>query len=192
VRARVCSVACLTSAWPGRRAHVVQSRASRAWPQGRCSLHAVAFARRLRSARVLRHSRVARVCSEEKAKGNAHASSVRISAALSALAIAATHFARCSWRIRMHGMSLPFGSPSSVFAARATQSLRLGCQRHNPSIERTNNGGQGCAALRASRAPLFAAHVERYAAANPTFACAGLCGARKGVQRGASRFGVAR
>jgi hypothetical protein len=32
---------------------------------------------------------------------------------------------------------------------------------HNPSIERTNNGGRGCAALRASRAPLFAAHVER-------------------------------
>jgi hypothetical protein len=33
--------------------------------------------------------------------------------------------------------------------------------RPNPSIERTNNGGRGCAALRALRAPLFAAHVER-------------------------------
>jgi hypothetical protein len=31
----------------------------------------------------------------------------------------------------------------------------------NPSIERTNNGGRGRAVLRASRAPLFAAHVER-------------------------------
>jgi hypothetical protein len=31
----------------------------------------------------------------------------------------------------------------------------------NPSIERTNNGGQRLAVLRASRAPLFAAHVER-------------------------------
>jgi hypothetical protein len=31
----------------------------------------------------------------------------------------------------------------------------------NPSIERTNNGGRGRAALRASCAPLFAAHVER-------------------------------
>jgi hypothetical protein len=33
--------------------------------------------------------------------------------------------------------------------------------RFNPSIERTYNGGRPCAALRASRAPLFAAHVER-------------------------------
>jgi hypothetical protein len=33
--------------------------------------------------------------------------------------------------------------------------------RHNPSIERTNNGGRRLAVLRASRAPLFAAHVER-------------------------------
>jgi hypothetical protein len=32
---------------------------------------------------------------------------------------------------------------------------------HNPSIERTNNGWRACAVLRASRAPLFAAHVER-------------------------------
>jgi hypothetical protein len=31
----------------------------------------------------------------------------------------------------------------------------------NPSIERTNNGGQQLAVLRAWRAPLFAAHVER-------------------------------
>jgi hypothetical protein len=31
----------------------------------------------------------------------------------------------------------------------------------NPSIERTNNGGRACAVLRASRVPLFAAHVER-------------------------------
>jgi hypothetical protein len=31
----------------------------------------------------------------------------------------------------------------------------------NPSIERTNNGGRACAVLRAVRAPLFAAHVER-------------------------------
>jgi hypothetical protein len=34
---------------------------------------------------------------------------------------------------------------------------------HNTSIERTNNGGQGFAVLRASLAPLFAAHVERCA-----------------------------
>jgi hypothetical protein len=140
---------------------MVLSRASRAWPQGRCSLRTAAFARGHHSARVLRHSRVARACSEEKAKGNAHASPVRISAAPSALAIAATHFAWCSWRIRMHGMSRPFGSSSSVFAVRAMQSLRPGCLRHNPSIERTNNGGQQWAVLRASRAPLFAAHVER-------------------------------
>jgi hypothetical protein len=33
--------------------------------------------------------------------------------------------------------------------------------RPNPSIERTNNGGRPCAVLRASLAPLFAAHVER-------------------------------
>ena len=33
--------------------------------------------------------------------------------------------------------------------------------RHNPSIERTYNGGRPCAVLRASRAPLYAAHVER-------------------------------
>jgi hypothetical protein len=33
--------------------------------------------------------------------------------------------------------------------------------RPNPSIERTNNGGRGCAASAALRAPLFAAHVER-------------------------------
>jgi hypothetical protein len=31
----------------------------------------------------------------------------------------------------------------------------------NPSIERTNNGGPRLAVLRALRAPLFAAHVER-------------------------------
>jgi hypothetical protein len=31
----------------------------------------------------------------------------------------------------------------------------------NPSIERTNNGWRACAVLRAVRAPLFAAHVER-------------------------------
>jgi hypothetical protein len=31
----------------------------------------------------------------------------------------------------------------------------------NPSIERTYNGRQPCAVLRASRAPLYAAHVER-------------------------------
>jgi hypothetical protein len=31
----------------------------------------------------------------------------------------------------------------------------------NPSIERTNNGGRGCAASAAVCAPLFAAHVER-------------------------------
>jgi hypothetical protein len=31
----------------------------------------------------------------------------------------------------------------------------------NPSIERTYNGGRPCAVLRASRAPLYAAHVER-------------------------------
>jgi hypothetical protein len=37
----------------------------------------------------------------------------------------------------------------------------------NPSIERTYNGGRPCAVLRASRAPLYAAHVERYAAARP-------------------------
>jgi hypothetical protein len=31
----------------------------------------------------------------------------------------------------------------------------------NPSIERTNNGWRARAVLRAVRAPLFAAHVER-------------------------------
>ena len=31
----------------------------------------------------------------------------------------------------------------------------------NPSIERTYNGGRPCAVLRALRAPLYAAHVER-------------------------------
>jgi hypothetical protein len=35
---------------------------------------------------------------------------------------------------------------------------------HNPSIERTNNGGRACAVWRAVRGPLFAAHVERWAA----------------------------
>jgi hypothetical protein len=42
---------------------------------------------------------------------------------------------------------------------------RADCEQNtvtaNPSIERTNNGGQQLAVLRASRAPLFAAHVER-------------------------------
>jgi hypothetical protein len=52
----------------------------------------------------------------------------------------------------------------------------------NPSIERTPYG--------TLRVPPVAAHVERYAAANPTFACAGLAGSRKGVQRGACRFGA--
>jgi hypothetical protein len=33
--------------------------------------------------------------------------------------------------------------------------------RHNPSIERTNNGGRFCAASAAVCGPLFAAHVER-------------------------------
>jgi hypothetical protein len=55
---------------------------------------------------------------------------------------------------------------------------------HNTSIERTPYG--------TLRVPPVAAHVERYAAANPTFAGAGLSGARKGVQRGVSHFGVAR
>jgi hypothetical protein len=54
-------------------------------------------------------------------------------------------------------------------------------EQPNPSIERTSK-----------RLRLFAAaHVERYAAADPTFACARFAGSRKGVQRGASRFGVA-
>ncbi len=34
---------------------------------------------------------------------------------------------------------------------------------HNTSIERTNTGGQQCAASSAVSAPVFAAHVERYA-----------------------------
>jgi hypothetical protein len=140
---------------------MVRSHASRACPQGRRSLHTAAYARSRCSARVLRHSRVAQVRSEEEVECNAHASPVRISAALSALAAAAKHFAWCSWRIRMHGMSLPFGSPSSAFAVRAMWSLQLRAQRHNPSIERTYNGGQGLLASPAWSAPLYAAHVER-------------------------------
>ena len=31
----------------------------------------------------------------------------------------------------------------------------------NPFIEQTYNGGRRCVVLRASRAPLYAAHVER-------------------------------
>jgi hypothetical protein len=53
----------------------------------------------------------------------------------------------------------------------------------NPSIERTPYG--------TLRVPPVAAHVERYAAANPTFACARFAGSRKGVQRGALPFGAA-
>jgi hypothetical protein len=46
-----------------------------------------------------------------------------------------------------------------------SRNYRAVCEQNtvtaNPSIERTNNGGQQWAVLRASRAPLFAAHVER-------------------------------
>jgi hypothetical protein len=54
--------------------------------------------------------------------------------------------------------SRPWGS-SCASASRLSGGSEPGS--HNPSIERTNNGGQGCAVWRASRAPLFAAHVER-------------------------------
>jgi hypothetical protein len=54
--------------------------------------------------------------------------------------------------------SRPWGSRSAGASRLFSVS---GPGSHNPSIERTNNGGQQLAALRASRAPLFAAHVER-------------------------------
>jgi hypothetical protein len=56
-------------------------------------------------------------------------------------------------------------APSRPFASSCAGASRLsgvsGPGSHNPSIERTNNGGRACAVLRAVRAPLFAAHVER-------------------------------
>jgi hypothetical protein len=64
----------------------------------------------------------------------------------------------------------------------------------NPSIERTNNGGRGCAVLRASRAPLFAAHVERW----PSWSrachtrCAQLPWWRRAACRSAARVQCAR
>jgi hypothetical protein len=55
-------------------------------------------------------------------------------------------------------------APSRPWASSCASASRLfgvsGPGSHNPSIERTNNGGQQLAVLRASRAPLFAAHVE--------------------------------
>jgi hypothetical protein len=54
--------------------------------------------------------------------------------------------------------------PKPFASSRASASRLSGVSgpgSHNPSIERTNNGGQQLAALRASCAPLFAAHVER-------------------------------
>jgi hypothetical protein len=51
--------------------------------------------------------------------------------------------------------------PPPVLGLRAYKMQAMRCEQPNPSIERTNNGGQQLAALRASRAPLFAAHVER-------------------------------
>jgi hypothetical protein len=48
------------------------------------------------------------------------------------------------------------GVANAVLFAQAWRAMTA-----NPSIERTNNGGRQLAVLRASRAPLFAAHVER-------------------------------
>jgi hypothetical protein len=54
---------------------------------------------------------------------------------------------------------------SRPFASRCAGASRLsgvsGPGSHNPSIERTTNGGRACAVWRAVRGPLFAAHVER-------------------------------
>jgi hypothetical protein len=54
---------------------------------------------------------------------------------------------------------------SRLFASRCAGASRLfgvsGPGSHNPSIERTNNGGRFCSASAAMRGPLFAAHVER-------------------------------
>jgi hypothetical protein len=52
------------------------------------------------------------------------------------------------------------GVANAVLFAQAWRAMTA-----NPYIERTNNGGQQLAVLRASGAPLFAAHVERYASA---------------------------
>jgi hypothetical protein len=68
------------------------------------------------------------------------------------------------------------GVANAVLFAQAWRAMTA-----NPSIERTSK-----------RLRLFAAaHVERYAAENPTFAHARLDGAPSGLRRGASRFGVA-
>jgi hypothetical protein len=52
-------------------------------------------------------------------------------------------------------------TPSASAASGRSASLSCAGARHNTSIERTYNGGRPCAVLRASRAPLYAAHVER-------------------------------
>jgi hypothetical protein len=68
-------------------------------------------------------------------------------------------------------------APRAPFASRSASASRLsgvsGPGSNNTSIERTNNGGRFCAASAAVCAPLFAAHVERYASAQPAsqFAC---------------------
>jgi hypothetical protein len=60
-------------------------------------------------------------------------------------------------------------APPKPFASSRAGASRLSSVSapgsHNPSIERTNNGGRQLAVLRAVHAPLFAAHVERYASA---------------------------
>jgi hypothetical protein len=52
-------------------------------------------------------------------------------------------------------------TPSASAASGRSGTRSCATARHNTSIERTYNGGRPCAALRASRAPLYAAHVER-------------------------------
>jgi hypothetical protein len=73
----------------------------------------------------------------------------------------ATEAARClasSLPVHIARMGATRRVAGSVVRRRAAVVQLL---RPNPSIERTNNGGQRCAVLRALRAPLFAAHVER-------------------------------
>jgi hypothetical protein len=73
---------------------------------------------------------------------------------------AACASSECSARIRCmkHKHRV---TPSSGAASGRSGTRSCATARHNTSIERTYNGGRPCAVLRASRAPLYAAHVER-------------------------------
>jgi hypothetical protein len=68
----------------------------------------------------------------------------------------------CSARIRRM-KNEHRATPSASAASGRSASRSCAGARHNTSIERTYNGGRPCAVLRASRAPLYAAHVERCA-----------------------------